>query len=490
MTREEFQTIYDQGPDATFALFQNMQQALAVLSTRLSELEARLSKANYPKDSHNSSKPPASDGFNGFKRTPKSLRHRSGQKSGGQPGHPGTTLCPADQPNEIVLHDPSTCSECGACLEGVAPAGGERRQVHDLPPLSLQVIEHRALHKVCPVCRKRTVARFPAGVTQSVQYGPRVKALCVYLQQYQLLPFERTQELLADLLGCPVSEGTLFNSLAACHERLAPVEASIKRTLQEAQVGHFDETGVRIQKKLHWLHTAGTTSLTFLSAHAKRGQEAMDAIGILPAFSGTAVHDAFTSYFGYGCAHSLCNAHLLRDLTFIQEQGQSPGQMPQPWAEGMSTLLLSIKADVAAAQTGGQSHLSSCALTTFEAQYQALVAEGLSANPARAPSGKRGRAKQTPARNLLLRLMAHREAALAFMFHFAVPFDNNQAERDLRMVKVRQKVSGCFRSAEGAAMFCRVRGYLSTLRKQGIPVLTALQSVFAGYPIMPNLMPE
>jgi transposase len=483
MTREEFQTVYDQGPDATFALFQEMQQTLAALSSRLNELEARLSK-----DSHNSGKPPSSDGLG--RPAPRSLRQKSGRRPGGQPGHPGTTLCLAEQPDEVVTHGPPTCAGCGACLEGVAPAGGERRQVHDLPPLSLRVTEHRALRKACPFCHTLTTAPFPAEVTKPVQYGPGVRALCVYLQQYQLLPFARTQELLADLLGCPLSEGTLFNSLAACHERLSPVEAAIKEAVGQAPVGHFDETGVRIQKGLHWLHTAGTASLTFLAPHAKRGKEAMDALGVLPAFSGTAVHDAFASYFGYECSHALCNAHLLRDLVFITEQGQVKGQTPQPWAEKMSALLLLIKVAVETAHAQGQSHLSSAALTAFEAQYQALVAEGLATNPARAPSGRRGRTKQTPARNLLERLDTQREAILAFMSHFAVPFDNNQAERDLRMAKVRQKVSGCFRSAEGVAMFCRIRGYIATLRKQGLPILTALQSVFAGQTIMPNLLAE
>lgn len=482
MTREELQAVYDQGPDATFALLQNMQQALALLSARLGEFEARL-----PKDSHNSSKPPASDGL---KRVPRSLRQKSGGKSGGQAGHPGSTLCLADRPDVTILHTPAACAECGACLTDVAPAGCERRQVFDLPPLSLQVVEHRGLRKVCPVCRSLAAAPFPAEVAEPVQCGGRVKALCVYLQQYQLLPFARTREMMADLLGCSLSEGTLFNSLAACHKRLLPVEAAIKAAVQEAEVGCFDETGVRLQKKLRWLHTASTSSLTFLALHAKRGKEAMDAIGVLPAFSGTAVHDAFPSYFGYECSHALCNAHLLRDLIFVQEQGQAAGQTPQPWAEKMSALLLSIKAAVETAQAQGQSHLCSSALCRFEAQYQALVEEGRAANPARAPSGRRGRTRQAPARNLLARLDMRREAVLAFMSHFAVPFDNNQAERDLRMAKVRQKVSGCFRSAEGAAMFCRIRGYIATLRKQGLPVLTALQSVFAGCPVVPRLLPE
>ncbi|MDQ2687078.1 MAG: IS66 family transposase, partial [Armatimonadota bacterium] len=442
-----------------------------------------------------SSKPPAS---NGFKRAPKSLRPKSGLKPGGQPGHPGTTLCLSQTPDVTCSHAPATCAGCGASLEGVSPTGYERRQVIDLPPLSLRVTEHRALTCVCPACQTRTAAPFPEGVSQNlshpIQYGPRIKALGVYLQEYHLLPFARTQELLTDLFGASPSkipspsEGTLLNALADCHARLCPVEAAIKQAIQEAEVDHFDETGIRVGKTLHWLHTVGTASLTFLACHAKRGRKAMDAIGVLPSFTGTAVHDAFASYSGYACSHALCNAHLLRELTFITEQGQVPGQTPQPWAEKMMALLLSLKAAVEQAQAEGQSHLPSSRLDDYEAQYGALVTAGLTANPACAPSGKRGRTKQTPAYNLLVRLDTQRTAVLAFLHHFAVPFDNNQAERDLRMAKVRQKVSGCFRSEEGAAMFCCIRGYLSTLRKQGLPLLTALQSVFLGRPIMPNLL--
>ena len=458
---------------------------MQALTDRVLQLEERLAKVDYPKDSHNSSKPPASDGL---RKIPKSLRQKSANKPGAQPGHPGTTLCLSEQPDIHIPATPTTCAGCGASLDGVAPSACERRQVHDLPPLRLQVTEHRAYAVVCPSCQTRTTAPFPGEVSQPVQYGPQIKALCVYLQEYQLLPFARTQELLADLFGTSLCEGTLLNTLAACHARLAPVEAAIKEAVQEAEVGHFDETGLRVQKKLHWLHTASTPSLTFLACHAKRGQKAMEVIGILPAFSGTAVHDAFASYSGYGCAHALCNAHLLRDLIFIKEQSQQKEQTPQAWAQEMITLLLSIKTAIETAKAGRQSHLCSPVLAGFEAQYQALVTAGLTANPSRAPSGKRGRTKQTPARNLLERLDTQRDAVLAFMSHFAVPFDNNLAERDLRMTKVRQKVSGCFRSAEGAAIFCRIRGYLSTLRKQGIPLLTALQSVFRNDPIMPHLL--
>ena len=474
MTRGEFQALYERGPNATFAAFQSLLQRLDALTARVQELEERLGK-----DSHNSSKPPSSDGL---KKKPKSLRAKSGNPPGAQPGHPGTTLCLVEEPNQITPHSPAACSGCGTDLSQVPVCGFERRQVHDLPPLSLLVTEHRALSKVCPRCQRNNQAAFPEAVPQPVQYGQRLKALCVYLQQYQLLPFARTRELLGDLLGTSVCEGTLANALSTCYERLAPVEAAIKEAVTQADVAHFDETGVRIAEQLHWLHTAGTASLTFYAPHQKRGKVALDAIGVLPAFSGWAMHDAFSSYFGYaGCGHALCNAHLLRELIAIQEQ------TGQPWSGKMIGLLLEVKQAVDTAKSAGATHLPGACLNDFEARYQGLVAQGLALNPAPAPSGKRGRTKQSAAKNLLDRLDAHRQSVLAFMHHFAVPFDNNLAERDLRMVKVRQKVSGCFRSAEGASEFCRIRGYLSTLRKQGYHVLSALQSVFAGNPYMPAL---
>jgi transposase len=491
MTRSEFQQIYDAGADATFELFQLLVDSVSQQSARLTEVEVRLLQLSgqLSKDSHNSSKPPSSDGLR-KKPAPKNLRSKSGKPSGGQAGHPGTTLFLADDPGQIahtVSQYPLVCEQCHTGLEGVASEGFERRQVHDLPPLSLQITEHRAYKTVCPHCQSICRGAFPTEVSQPVQYGPRLKALCVYLQEYQLLPYARTQELLADLFGCSLCEGTLGTCLATCYERLAPVESAIKTAVQTAAVGHFDETGIRIESKLHWLHTASTATLTYFAAHAKRGKEATDAIGVLPAFSGTAVHDAFATYFGYDCSHALCNAHLLRELIFLSEQTRQ--QPRQAWIPKLIDLLLAIKQQVSQARSEGKSHLSTANLNTFERQYDALIAQGREANPPAPPSGKRGRTRQSTVYNLLERLRLHRNAVLAYLYHFAVPFDNNQAERDLRMTKVRQKISGCFRSQQGAKIFCRIRGYISTLRKQRIHVLTALQSVFSGNPFMPQLTP-
>lgn len=500
LRRDEILAVYAAGPEAMVALVESLlarlnqqQQQINALTARVQELEARLSQ-----DSHNSSKPPSSDGLRRIQRT-QSLRQASGKRPGAQPGHPGHTLPWCDQPDEVTAHSPATCTHCGASLLGVAAAVGlvghcQSRQVHELPPLRLRVIEHRVLTKVCPHCQQLNHGQFPEHVRDPVQYGPRLKALAVYLLHYQLLPFERTRELLSDLLtSAPApalapalapSVGTLAAAVAQCHERLAPVEAALKKAITHSGVVHFDETGVRVAQRLCWLHEAGTTRLTHYACHAKRGTKATQDIGILPAFAGTAVHDAWCAYGTYPCAHALCNAHLLRELTFIQEQ------TGQPWAGALKSLLCEMKQAVAQAQAQGRHQLSGRCQARFECRYRALLAQGFEANPAPPPSAQRGRTKQSSAKNLLDRLAQHESWVLAFLHDFAVPFDNNLAERDLRMVKVQQKVSGCFRSSAGAATFCRIRGYISTLRKQSYHVLTALESVFAGTPYLPALHPE
>lgn len=487
MTRDEILRLCAQDPQEIVACLLKLQEANAALyalvttqktqidqlTKRLQELENRLNK-----DSHNSSKPPSGDGF---KKKPTSLRKKTGKPTGGQQGHPGKTLAPVATPDEIVVHTPTTCTHCGQGLEQVEATATDRRQVFDLPPLALFVTEHQAQSKCCPGCQHQNRAAFPPQVSQPVQYGAQIKALATYLMEYQLLPFARTQELLADLLGTSLCEATLLTTLAECAKRLEPVTQQIKEAITQAEVVHFDETGLRIAKQLHWLHTAGTKTLTSYAHHPKRGREAIEAIGILPHFQGTAIHDAFASYLGYACRHGLCDAHLLRELIGLWETTK------QPWTQRLLRLLVLLHREVEAAKSAGQKALCPKRLARYVACYERLVAKGLAQNPAAQASGKRGRCKQSEARNLLLRLEKYQAWVLVFAFDFSVPFDNNLAERDLRMVKVRQKVSGCFRSEEGASIFCRIRGYISTLRKQGHPVLSALQSVFTGNPYVPNL---
>jgi transposase len=451
------------------------EQTIAALTARVKELEDEAAT-----DSHNSSKPPSGDHP---KRTG-SLRKPSGKRSGGQPGHPGSTLRMSETPDRVIRHRPAQCRACGASLEGAQAQGCERRQVVDLPPMQLEVVEHRAETMVCASCGAETTAAFPPEVTQPVQYGPGIQALGVYLRVYQLLPSERTCELLEDVFGSAPSEATLQAAVERCAAGLADTETAIRRGVQQAGVAHCDETGVRVEGKRRWLHVASTERLTHYGWHPKRGKEATDAIGILPRFQGTAVHDGWSPYRQYECSHALCNAHHLRELTFVEErEGQS-------WAGQMKDLLVAIKQHVEQEQAAGAERLDAATGHAFEERYQQVLDNGLGANPPPAeprPPGKRGRQKQSKAKNLLDRLSLHRREVLAFMYDFRVPFDNNLAERDLRMMKVQQKIAGCFRSEDGATAFCRIRSYLSTARKQSQRVLPAIQQVFAGAPFAPSL---
>jgi transposase len=467
LPREEFQRLYDLGPEAVY-------EVLQALALRVKELEDRINK-----DSHNSSKPPSSDAF----KKPKPLRKPSGRRPGGQQGHPGRTLQFAETPDTVVVHRPEVCQKCGAPLDAAPADATDRRQVFDLPPVSLVVTEHRALTCACPACGTQNRAAFPKGVDQPVQYGPSVRALTTYLLDFQLLPYERVVTLMEDLFGASISEGTLHTSLQQAAETLAPVETAIADTLRGASVVHFDETGQRIGGKLHWLHTASTGRLTYYRSHAKRGKAALEAMNILPGFTGRAIHDGWSAYWAYNCRHGLCNAHHLRELTAIVEQDH------QPWAEQLKALLLEIKRAVDDAKEQGLRRLHPLRQCAFHARYRALLTVGHATNPPLEPRYESRPAKQSPAHNLLVRLDNAQDAVLAFMYDFSVPFDNNQAERDLRMMKVKQKVSGGFRSQDGADAFNRIRGYVSTLRKQGGTVLSALRSVFAGQPVMPDLTP-
>ncbi len=490
MTRETILAIYEQGPNAVVELVEllfaqladqqeqlrSQQEMIASLTARLNELEDRLAK-----NSRNSSKPPSSDGID--KPKPKSLRGKSGKKPGGQKGHPGRTLSLVEDPEHVVVHAPEECEGCGGTLAGVEASGHQRRRVVDLPPLALEATEHRAQRKRCSGCGRSTTASFPPEVSAAVGYGPRIKALTVYLMNYQLLPYERTSELLEDLFGEPApGAGTLHSALGSCFEGLEDTEEVIKAGLGGAQLGHFDETGLRVCGKGMWVHVASSTKLTHYAVHEKRGSEATKEIRILPSFRGVAVHDGLTAYGKYErCEHALCNAHHLRELTFVEEEHE------QGWAGEMKALLSEIEEAVREEAASGGTRLAPETTGDFKRRYQRVLEAGLAANPPPERTGKKGRPKQSKGKNLVDRLDKHREAVLRFMRDFRVPFDNNQAERDLRMVKVRQKVSGCFRTKEGAWAFLRIRGYISTVRKQGKNVLAALEGVFTGDPFVLDL---
>jgi transposase len=473
---EEIGAAYDQGKGAVIELF---HRTLGKLAERIQRLEDQIAK-----NSGNSSKPPSSDGL---KKKPKSLRQKSGKKSGGQPGHSGHTLKAVTKPDHIQVHRVKHCCHCQANLEEVGVQDCERRQVFDVPPVKVEVTEHQAEIKICPACHQTTVGEFPVGVTQPVQYGERIKAQMVYFHQYQLVPLERTAEIVEDLYGQTVSEGTIVE---ACNETAQEVEPIYQLTKTEltntTDTGHFDETGSRIEGKLWWMHVVCTAFLTYYAPHQKRGSEALDAIGIFPVFKGKAMHDGYRSYFQYEAIfNALCNAHHLRDLIFVRDQYQ------QTWADEMIKLLLEIKAAVEASPPERQSLLPD-QLTDFETRYDAILEASLQTCPvleaAEPLPKKRGRPKQHPVKNLLDHLKLRKTETLAFMYDFKVPFDNNQAERDLRMVKLKQKISGCFRSEGGAQVFCRIRSYISTARKNEQRVLDVLQMALTGSPFVPPIL--
>ncbi len=443
---------------------------------RLQTLEARLAQ-----NSANSHRPPSADGYS--KPDPKSLRKRTGRRSGGQTGHPGSTLIPVGKPDFTVVHRLKRCScGCGASLRRVPVLRHEKRQVFDLPPQKLLVTEHRAEVKLCPNSGREVSASFPAGVNAPTQYGPRFNAWLVYLRGQQLIPLERIRQMCADLFGRPISEATVQTAVATAYRALAGFETQVANLIARAPIAHADETGLRVAGKLHWLHVVSTKTLTWYGVHRKRGSEAIERFALLPRFAGRLIHDCLSAYFDLNCLHGLCNAHLLRELTFLHEVQR------QKWAKRMLDLLMRMHRAVFAHNArAGPSALPHRAAWTRK--YQALLREGFAENPLPKPSPgprRRGRPKHTKAQNLLLRLQKHERSVLAFLHDSRVPFSNNQGEQDLRMMKVQQKISGAFRTLEGARTFARIRAYLSTVRKNQRDVFQETVAALTGRPFIPN----
>lgn len=449
-----------------------LRSALEVLLVLVTLLLNRLTL-----NSTNSSQPPSADP----NRTKVSKKGTRSRKPGGQPGRNGTTLQPMETPDEIMV-----LTVDRQTLPPGLPyrdTGYEARQVIDLK-ISRVVTEYRA-QILEDGHGHRVVAAFPAGVTRPVQYGQTVKAHAVYLSQQQLIPYDRVRDHFQDQLQIPLSAGSVFHFNQEASERLESFATWVITQLARSDLLHADETGINIGGTRHWLHCASTASLTWFAPHAKRGTKAMEAMGILPSFTGVLCHDHWKPYYRYACIHALCNAHHLRELE------RAWGQDQQQWAKDMQRLLLDIHHAVEAAE----GRVPPDEATVWRQRYRTLLdqAEGECPPPDETHRrGKRGRLKRSKARNLLERLRAFEDDVLRFMEVAIVPFTNNQSENDLRMTKVHQKISGCFRSMEGAQIFCRVRSYLSTCRKRGVTATEALTWLFQGKqpPFMEESQPQ
>lgn len=479
-SEKDIREAYRKGEDAVVEVFHEVLSCIKDLSRHIEKQQQVIDELQrqIAKNSSNSSKPPSSDGFK--KPRTSSLRKKGEKSTGGQEGHKGSTLNQVETPDHKVVYETVSCIHCQTSLCDVPVSEYEKRQVFDIPAIHIEVTEHKAEVKFCPQCGKMNKGVFPQEVSQPVQYGDNVKSHAVYFNNYHHIPVARTAEIFEDVFGHRISEGVIVQSNDAAATAVAPSTEAIKDQLINSDVANFDESGLKVKGKLHWLHVASNEKLTHYEVHKKRGQTAMDDIAILPEFQGTAVHDHWKSYFAYNdCEHSLCNAHHLRELKFINEN------YGQTWAKEMSNLLIEIKEEVHSTKAHSDP-LDSSKISAFEARYDKIVEDGLKANPPpeKQPE-KKGKVKQSPPKNLLDRLKSHKKNVLLFMHDFRVPFDNNQGERDVRMIKVKQKVSGTFRSDDGADAFCRIRGYISTVRKHSRNVIDAIQSAFKGMPFIP-----
>lgn len=468
-TRKELLVIAKINPETLVDIILILQDQMEMLTERVAKLEEQINK-----NSRNSSKPPSTDGFK--KPKPKSLRKRSGKKPGGQKGHKGHTLKKAEKPDYIIPLTVTMCS-CHADLTNVDAVDHECRQVFETPEPKLEVYEYQSEIKICPDCGKIIKASFPEDVNAPVQYGSRLRGILVYLQNQQLIPSDRLKQMMSDLYGASLSVGTILNASKRLYDNLANFEESLISSLVNSNIVHSDESGVRVGERLHWLHSASTELLTFYGVHKKRGKEAMDDFNILPNFLGRLIHDFWKPYLKYNCEHGLCNAHLLRELTFLFEQHK------QIWAEKMFTLLIEMNNFA----RGQDNQLTFKQKEPWIKKYHTILEEGWKDNPLAAPPliKKRGRPAKTKSQNLLIRLGDFESSVLAFFNDINVPFTNNLAEQDIRMIKVRLKISGCFRTFYGAEHFARIRSYISTARKQEWNILDSITSAIKGDPFIP-----
>ena len=496
MTEESIIKSYNEGINAVITLVKDLNHQMGSLtseintlnsemialktvnlefSTRITELEARLNK-----NSNNSSKPPSSDGY---KKKIQNNREKNGRSTGGQLGHQGHTLLKVENPDNRIDAPIDEHCDCGENLSNVNDKI-RTRQEFELPEIKPIVTEYRTHEKTCPQCGKVHKSEFPANISQPTQYGSKMKALMAYLTDYQFIPLKRTVETIEEIIGQTVSQGTLVTTSEKLYKILEiPVE-TIKQQIKESKVVHFDETGIRSEGKTKWIHVASTKTLTNYEMHDQRGIDAVVAIGILPGFKGSAIHDHWITYYAFDeCTHGECNAHNLRYLKDIYEN------YGHDWSKNMAGLLIQLKKQVEALKTEGLTSMEATHAEVWRTRFHCIIEDGIREDDEKSPklfSKKTGKLQRSKALNLLLKLQKYDIETLAFMYDFDVPFDNNLAERNLRMQKLRQKISGCFRGKIGANVFCRIRSYISTARKNGQSVMDALVNALNGNPFIPE----
>jgi transposase len=448
--------------------YQNLLDTIVNLTERIKELEGQKNK-----DSHNSHIPPSK----GLVKVIKNSRVKTGRKQGGQKGHKGTTLTMVSHPDEIKIYPVECCIHCGKNIQNIDVDNYEKRQVFDLPKIKIKVVEHRAEIKTC-TCGHVNKSMFPVTIKAPVQYGLNIQSLCVNLGNYQFMSYDRISEFMEDLTGYRINESTINRQNEILYNELEPFEEHTKDHIQKSKVSNHDESGIYCEKDRIWLHSSSTKNVTHYGVDAERGKDATDRIGILPNKTGTIIHDSWATYFQYtNCEHGLCNAHHLRELTWFEEEENAS------WARQLKNVLLDAKKQVEQAQEQGKTKLSSRKISVIEKQYTEIVETGIKKIPIpKLTVKKRGKPKKPKQLNFLERFVKHKSSVLGFLYDFDVPFDNNLAERDIRMVKVKQKVSGTFRSFNGAKYFARIRSYISTVKKNQKNVFEEIRNAFLGTP--------
>lgn len=472
--RNELLLLCETDPNQIIDIIFSMADTIKSLQAQIQRLEARIKdlERQIGLNSNNSSKPPSNDPF----RKPKSMR-KSGRKKGAPKGHIGHTMFLSDEPDIVFSQSIDKCPLCFGELSDVYPENIERRQVIDIIMPQYEISEHQIEHKRCPNCGTKSYPSFHEGLNAPVQFGPNMAAFTTYLNVEQMIPLNRIQDIYSSLYELYPSEATLLQQIQKTADQLKPCNAYIRKSLLKSNVIHSDETGMRINKSNNWIHTVSNSKWTLYHVDEKRGREAFDRMKVLPNFKGIVVHDCFPSYFDIKASydHALCNAHLIRECNACEEYDN------QVWPSKMKKLL-----------TEAWSHMKKHrenkepikGLSQISKKYDQILQSGIYEIPENPiNTGKRGRRKKSKAENLLQRFIDHKESILRFLYNDKVPFDNNQAERDLRMIKVKQKVSGCFRTQTGADNFATIRGVISSLKKQGLNVLESLTRASLGHNI-------